>query len=340
MAVRVAINGFGRIGRAFFRLAAAREEVEVVAINDLTDAATLAYLLRHDSVYGKPPYAVEAKGQELFVNGAHIPVLAERDPARLPWKKLDVDVVVESTGVFESYEKAKPHLAAGAKRVVITAPAKDEPIDVEGATVLVGVNEEKLKTCLITSNASCTTNAGSPLMSILSETLGIKKALLNTVHAYTATQSLVDSPAKGDLRRGRSAAINITPSSTGAAIATAKALTQLEDRFDGIAVRVPVAVGSLVDVTFEAGRETSAEEVNEILRDAAREKRWEGIFDVTEEPFVSSDIIGNTHASIADLSFTRVVGGTLVKVLAWYDNELGYANTLLRHVITTGTYAR
>ncbi|PIR86513.1 type I glyceraldehyde-3-phosphate dehydrogenase, partial [Candidatus Kaiserbacteria bacterium CG10_big_fil_rev_8_21_14_0_10_43_70] len=247
---------------------------------------------------------------------------------------------VESTGFFASYEKSKAHLDAGAKRVVVSAPVKDSPEDagVTGATVLVGVNEDKLATCQISSNASCTTNAGSPVVAILDEAIGIEKAMLNTVHGYTSSQALVDSPNEKDPRRGRAAAQNIVPSSTGAAIATTKAHEGLKDKFDGIAMRVPVVVGSIVDITFVAKKETSVEEVNEILQKASKEDRWKGIFDATDEPLVSTDIIGNPHASVADLQMTRVVDGNLVKVLAWYDNEMGYANTLVRHVLETGKH--
>lgn len=336
---RIAINGFGRIGRAFLRLAAKDPVLSVVAINDLGDIENAAYLLKRDSVYREAPFSVVVGDAGLIVAGKEVAYLKQKDPSKLPWRQLDIDVVVEATGVFESYEKAKAHLDAGAKRVVITAPPKDEPSEVAGATVLMGVNEEKLGSCLITSNASCTTNAGTPLIAILHEALGVEKALLSTVHAYTASQSLVDAPAQGDMRRGRAAAQNIAPSSTGAAISTTKAIESLAGRFDGIAIRVPVVAGSLVDITFVSRKQTTAEEVNEILRVAAAEKRWHGIFSVTEEPLVSSDIIGDTHASIADLSFTRVVGGTLVKVLAWYDNEMGYAHTLVEHVKRAGAYA-
>lgn len=336
---RVAINGFGRIGRAFLRLAWDSSEVEIVAINDLGNAENLAYLLARDTVYGATPFSVDVDAENLVVDGKKIPVLSKKDPADLPWEDYKVDVVVEATGVFERYADARAHLEAGAKRVVITAPAKDEPpADLSAATILMGVNSEKLKTCNISSNASCTTNAGSPLIAILDEAFGIEKAILNTVHGYTASQSLVDGPSKSDPRRGRAAAQNIVPSTTGAAIATTKAYASLENRFDGVAVRVPVAVGSLVDITFVAKEETTAEEVNNALIQAASDSRWKGIFTATDEAIVSSDIIGNTHASIADLSFTKVVAGNLVKVFAWYDNEMGYANTLLMHVIETGKH--
>jgi glyceraldehyde 3-phosphate dehydrogenase len=330
---KVAINGFGRIGRAFFKLAVQREELAVVAINDLGDKANLEYLLEYDSVYGKTGEGILKKFREAEF-------LQEKEPQNLPWGDLGVGVVVESTGVFASYEKAKVHLDAGTARVVISAPVKDDPqaAGVSGATVLMGVNDDKLQTCQISSNASCTTNAGSPVVGILDEAIGIEKAMLNTVHGYTATQRTVDGPSKKDPRRGRAAAVNIIPTSTGAAVATTKAHTQLEDKFDGIALRVPVLAGSIADITFIAKRATTVEEVNEILRNAAASARWRSVFAVTNEPLVSTDIIGNTHASIADLGMTRVVGGNLVKVLAWYDNEVGYANALVEHVITTGSH--
>ncbi|MSR87696.1 MAG: type I glyceraldehyde-3-phosphate dehydrogenase [Candidatus Zambryskibacteria bacterium] len=323
--VRVAINGVGRIGRAFYKLAAVRPELEVVAVNDLGDKENIEYLLKYDSVYGQ--WNGELKAE----------FMQERDPAKLPWKDLNIDVVVESTGLFASYAGAKAHLDAGAKRVVVTAPMKDEPMaGVEGATVLMGVNEEKLNTCIITSNASCTTNAGSPIIAILDEALGIEKAVLNTTHGYTASQSLVDGPSKKGFREGRAAAQNIIPSSTGAAIAVTKAFTKLTGLFDGISVRVPVVAGSLVDITFISKRPTTTEEVNNILKQAATQARWLGIFTATEEELVSTDILGSPYGSIADLNFTRVVGGNLVKVLAWYDNEMGYAYTLVDHVVKLG----
>jgi glyceraldehyde 3-phosphate dehydrogenase len=321
-----------------FRLAMSDKSVEIVGINDLGDVENLAYLLKHDSVYRTLDADVEVKDGALFVNGKKISVVSEKDPAKLPWKDWGVDVVVESTGVFDDYEKAHLHIDAGAKHVVITAPVKaDSPL---GITVLMGLNEDKLGTCQVTSNASCTTNSVSPLIAILDEKLGIEKALLNTTHSYTATQSIVDGPVKGsDFRRGRAAAQNMAPSSTGAAIAVTKAYEQLKGNFDGISVRVPTVAGSLADVTFISKRDTTAEEVNKILEDAAKEARWQGIFMASREQLVSSDIIGNTHASIADLELTRVVGGNLVKVFAWYDNEMGYANTLLMHVKKAGAQA-
>lgn len=331
---RVAINGFGRIGRTFFRMAFEHPDFEIVAINDLGDLENLAYLLRYDTVYGRSGFDVEVKDTNLLlVNGKEVKFSQVRDPLTLPWKEQDIDVVLEATGVFAGYAKSKAHLEAGAKRVVISAPVKDDPVaaGVDGATVLMGVNDEALNTCSISSNASCTTNATSPLISILKAGIGIEKALLNTVHAYTSTQAIVDGPDK-DFRKGRAAAQNIIPTSTGAAIATTLAHTDLAGKFDGIAMRVPVPVGSMVDVTFIASRETTVEEVNKVLKDAAESKAWQKLFAVTEEPIVSSDIIGARYASIADLAFTRVVGGNLVKVLAWYDNETSYTHTLVEHV--------
>ena len=337
--IKVGINGFGRIGRAFLKVAWDRPEIEIVAVNDLGSVENMAYLLKYDTVYKKWNHDIEVKGQEIDIDGKRVIVLAEKDPAKLPWGDLGVDVVVESTGLFTSYEKAKVHIDAGAKKVVISAPAKGDGTT-PGATILLGVNEEKFGTCDVTSNASCTTNAASPLIAILDETLGIEKAILNTVHGYTASQSLVDGPSKKDLREGRAAAQNIVPSSTGAAIAVTKAFTKLEGLFDGISIRVPVPAGSIVDVTFISKTKTTAEEVNEILKKASKEKRWDGIFAVTEEDLVSSDILGNRYGSMADLKMTRVVDGNLVKVMGWYDNEMGYTHTLIEHVIKVGKFIK
>lgn len=331
--VKVAINGFGRIGRTFMRMAYTHPDFEIVAINDLGDIKMLEYLLKYDTAYGRAPFTVALGEGALIVNGKTIKVFSEKDPTLLPWGKHGVDVVVEATGFFNTYEKANAHIVAGAKRVVITGPVNGTaPEGISGATVLMGVNEGDLATCTISSNASCTTNATSPLIGILKETVGIEKALLNTVHAYTATQALVDGPSKKDFREGRSAAQNIIPSSTGAAVATTLAHTELSGKFDGISIRVPVVVGSIVDVTFIASRSTSAEEVNQILTDAAATPRWSNLFAVTTDPIVSSDIIGARFASIADLAMTRVVDGNLVKVLAWYDNETSFTHTLVAHV--------
>jgi glyceraldehyde 3-phosphate dehydrogenase len=338
--IRVAINGAGRIGRAFYKIARERKELEIVAINDLGDIENIAYLLKFDTVYGQSKFDVKVSEDKksLIIDGKKVLFLSEKEPQNLPWKDLDIDVVVESTGFFATYEGSSLHLKAGAKRVVVSAPIKGEPKDdIIGATVLMGLNEEKLETCDISSNASCTTNAASPLLAILNEGLGIEKAILNTVHSYTASQSLVDGPSKKDFREGRAAAQNIVPSSTGAAIAVTKAMPELENKFDGISIRVPTPVGSIVDVTFIAKRNTTIEEVNEIMTKAAETDRWKKIFEVTSQPIVSSDIRDAHHASIADLSFTRVVDGNLVKVLAWYDNEMGYTYTLVDHVVKTGS---
>ena len=333
--IRVAINGFGRIGRAFLKVAWERPEVEIVAVNDLVSIESLTYLLKYDTVYRTWGHAVHNDGKDIIVDGKTVRFISEKDTTKLPWKELDIDVVIESTGLFTAYEKAQFHLDQGAKKVVISAPSKGDG-SVVGETILLGVNEEKFGTCPITSNASCTTNAASPLIGILNEALGIEKAILNTVHGYTASQSLVDGPAKKDLREGRAAAQNIVPSSTGAAIAVTKAYPSLDGLFDGISIRVPVPAGSIVDVTFISKKPTTAEEVNEILKKGAADPRWSKVFAVTEAPLVSSDILGESHASIADLALTRVVGGTLVKVMGWYDNEMGYTYTLVEHAIKTG----
>lgn len=337
---RVAINGFGRIGRTFFRMAFGHPDFEIVAINDLGDIDNLAYLLRYDTVYGHGPFEVAVVEGGLMVDGKKIDFLSEKDPKALPWRDKGVDIVVESTGFFSSYAGSKSHLDAGAKRVVITGPVSDDPSasGVTGATVLMGVNDAALATCAISSNASCTTNATSPLIAILKDAIGIEKAILNTTHAYTASQALVDGPSKKDYRSGRAAAQNIIPSSTGAAKATTLAHTELAGKFDGISIRVPVPVGSIVDVTFIASRDTTAEEVNAALSAAASSNTWKDLFAVSSEPLVSSDIIGAQFAAIADLDMTRVVDGNLVKVLAWYDNETSYTHTLVAHTAAVARF--
>ena len=329
---KVAINGFGRIGRLFFKQAFGEQDIDIVAINDLGSLENLAYLLQYDTVYKKYAKSVEAKGDKLIVDGKEIAFLQIKDPTELPWKVMGIDIVVEATGIFEEYEKAKVHLAAGAKRVVITAPAKD-PDGTEGKTVLMGVNEDEAKGVVLTSNGSCTTNAASPVIQVMSENPGILKAILSTTHGYTATQSIVDGPVKGhDMRRGRAAAQNIVPSTTGAAIAVTRAVKELQGKFDGIALRVPSVAGSIADITFVAKRKTTVEEVNDIFRKAAASPRWKGIMNVVEDQVVSSDILGEPYGAIVDLNFTKVVDGDLVKVLSWYDNEAGYVSTLVRHV--------
>jgi len=343
--ISVAINGFGRIGRAFCKLALGRDDIVVRAINDLGDPEQLAYLFRFDSVYGRfsDKIKIENENKRMWLiigdpdNGGHrIMMLQEKDPANLPWEVLDIDVVVEATGAFESFESARVHQTIGAKRVVLASPASDQDGS-DTKTVLVGVNTDDLKSCIISSNGSCTTNSVAPVMQILQEELGIKKAFLNTVHGYTATQNLIDGPTrKHDFRRGRAAAANIVPSTTGAAVSVARVVSDLESKFDGVAMRVPVLTGSISSIVFVSKKKTSVEEINNILEKAADTPRWKGILSVTREPIVSADIIGDPHAAIADLSLTKVVDGDLCAVYSWYDNEFGYANTLLRHVIKVG----
>ncbi len=333
--MRVAINGFGRIGRLFLRQVQGNPDIDVVAINDLGSLENLAYLVKYDTAYrtfATDVHADVARGV-LSIGGKDIQFFSQKDPLQLPWKALDIDVVIESTGVFESFEKAKVHVDAGAKHVLITAPAKDAD-GPAGKTVLMGVNGTEAHTCSITSNGSCTTNAASPVISILAKNPGILKAVLNTVHGYTATQSIVDGPVKGnDFRRGRAAAQNIVPSTTGAAIAVTRVIPELVDKFDGLAMRVPVVTGSIVDVTFVAKRKTSVEEINSILKAASQMPQWQGIMGYSDEQLVSSDIIGISLGSFVDGQFTKVIDGDLVKVLAWYDNEWGYTSMLVKHVL-------
>jgi glyceraldehyde-3-phosphate dehydrogenase, type I len=328
MSKKIAINGFGRIGRNAFKLAFERDDIEVVAINDLTDTKTLAHLLKHDSTYGTYHHDVSYDDNSIFVAGKQIRVLAEKDPALLPWEEFGVDVVIEATGLFVQPEKARAHINAGAKKVVISAPAKGE-----GAKFIVlGVNEHELtREDDIISNASCTTNCIAPVMAILEREFGIEKSLMTTVHSYTASQRILDAPAK-DLREARSAAENIVPTTTGAAIATAKVIPSLVGKFDGLSVRVPTAVVSLSDITAVLKRNTTKEEINEVFKRAAADPFYQGILTVTEEPLVSTDFKGNSHSSIVDLELTNVVGGNLVKIVAWYDNEWGYSNRLVEIV--------
>jgi glyceraldehyde 3-phosphate dehydrogenase len=325
MKTKIGINGFGRIGRNAFKVAFERSDLEVVAVNDLTDTKTLAHLLRHDSNYGQYHRDVDHDDENIIVNGQKIKVLAVKDPATLPWKDLGVEVVIESTGLFVDPAKAKAHIEAGAKKVIISAPAKGE-----GAmTVVIGVNEDKLKEAPeVISNASCTTNCITPVMSILEGNFGIEKAMMSTVHSYTASQRLQDAPAK-DLREARNAATNIVPTTTGASIAAAKALPALEGIFGGMSIRVPTPVVSISDFTVITKRGVTAEEVNEVFKKAASDPYYQGILAVTEEELVSSDFIGNSHSAIVDLKLTSVVGGNMLKVMAWYDNEWGYSNRLV-----------
>lgn len=333
MPIRVAINGFGRIGRQAFKIASEKPELEVVAINDIGDVANMAYLLKHDSVFRADNQDVQAEGQDLIVDGKRYPVLSVRNPEELPWKDLKIDVVIESTGLFTSKDKAVSHLNAGAKRVVISAPAKGAP------SFVLGVNESEFTPDedTIISNASCTTNSITPVVAVLDEKFGVAKALMTTIHSYTADQRLVDSP-HSDWRRGRAAAQNIVPTSTGAAVAATEALPQLKGKFDGLALRVPTIDVSLSDLTMLLKRKTTVEEVNQAFRDAAMSSRYRGILAVTDEPLVSADFVGNPNSSTVDLGLTQVLDGDFVKVLAWYDNEWGYANRLVEEAMMAGKY--
>lgn len=334
--IKVAINGFGRIGRMFFRFGFGREEIEIVAINDLGDLNNLIYLLKNDSVYRKWNKDIEVGDNSFSLDCKKVLFFQEKDPTQLPWKDLSIDVVVESTGFFTTSEKAKAHLLAGAKRVVISAPLKDDDQKGFSQTVLLGVNEEEFKNCQISSNGSCTTNSAYPVIQILNETIGIGKAMLTTIHSYTSRQKLIDAPDSSNWRLGRAAADNIIPSTTGAAISVTRAIKELKGLFDGISIRVPSLVGSISDITFLAKRNTTVEEIKNILQNAEKTSRWQGIFKTSSEELVSSDIIGETYVSIVDLKFIKVVDGNLVKILAWYDNEVGYTHSLINHVIKAG----
>jgi len=323
--IKVAINGFGRIGRNAFKIAFERRDLEVVAVNDLTDTKTLAHLLKYDSSYGTYDRDVDFDEENIIVDGTKIRVLSEKDPAALPWKDLGIDVVIESTGLFTDPEKAHAHIDAGARRVVISAPAKGE-----GAkTVVLGVNEEVVEDSdEIISNASCTTNCIAPVMRVLEDNFGIEKAMMTTVHSYTASQRLQDAPAK-DLREARAAAENIVPTTTGASKAAALTIPSLKGKFNGLSVRVPTPVVSLSDITAVVKKDVTKEEINEVFEKAAAEPYYEGILGVTNEELVSCDFRGNSHSCIVDLPLTDVVGGNLIKVVAWYDNEWGYSNRLV-----------
>lgn len=323
--IKLAINGFGRIGRNAFKIAFERRDVKIVAINDLTDTKTLAHLLKHDSSYGTYDRDVKFDEENLIVDGEKIRVFSEKEPKNLPWGEYQVDVVIESTGFFTDPKKAADHLEAGARKVVISAPAKGE-----GAkTIVIGVNEDTVtENDKILSNASCTTNCIAPVMKVLEDNFGIEKALMTTVHSYTASQRILDAPAK-DLREARAAAENIVPTSTGASKAAALTIPALKGKFDGLSIRVPTPVVSLSDVTAVLKRDTTIEELQEIFKKAAKEPFYEGILGVSEEPLVSIDYRGNSHSSIVDLPLINVVGGNLVKIVAWYDNEWGYSNRLV-----------
>jgi len=336
--IKVAINGFGRIGRSAFKVWFDRhkDELSIVAVNDLTDATVLAHLLKYDSVYGVWNQNVKGVGNQIEIDGVNVKVLSEKDPEKLPWKDLGIDVVIESTGRFTKKEDADKHIEAGAKKVVISAPGRETP------TFLLGVNEEKYAGEDVINNASCTTNCIALVAKVMHEKFGIKKALMTTVHAVTAEQNLVDGPPPGgkanDLRRARAAYLNIIPTTTGAAVATTEAIPELKGKFDGVALRVPVPVGSISDFTFLLEKSTTVEEINRVLTEASKATPLKGIMAVSNDSLVSSDIIGRSESAIVDLSLTQVVDGDLVKVFAWYDNEYGYSNRLIEQVIQVGNH--
>lgn len=333
--MRIAINGFGRIGRNAFKIAHERNDCEIVAINDIADTKTLAYLLKHDSSYGLYSRNVAFDDTHIIVDDTSINMYSERDPAQLPWRDQNIDVVIESTGLFVDPAKATAHLDAGAKRVVISAPAKGDGAD----TIILGVNDEKMADSTpIISNGSCTTNCVTPVMAILERAFGIEKAMMTTVHSYTASQRLQDAPAK-NLREARAAAENIVPTTTGASISAAKALPVLEGKFGGLSVRVPTPVVSLSDFVVLLKRDVTANDVNQAFLAAACEPFYQGVLSVTDEELVSSDFKGDSHSCIVDLPLTNVVGGNLVKVVAWYDNEWGYSNRLIEVAIDAGLQA-
>jgi glyceraldehyde 3-phosphate dehydrogenase len=324
MAKKIAINGFGRIGRCAFRILNDRSDVEVVAINDLSENAVLAHLLKHDSVYGEYEKTVDYDDESISVDGRPVKVLAIKDPANLPWTELGVDVVIESTGAFTDPAKARAHIDAGAKKVILSAPAKGEG----ATTIVVGVNDDAVANAgEIISCASCTTNCITPVMAVLCDNFDVKKAMMSTVHSYTSDQRLLDN-AHDDPRRSRAAAINIVPTSTGASIAAAEVLPALENKFGGTSYRVPTPTVSICDIVLVLGQKVTVDEVNKVLRDAAGEPYYQGILGVTDEQLVSTDFIGNSYSSIVDLPLTQVVDGDLLKVVAWYDNEWGYSNRL------------
>lgn len=326
MTARVAINGFGRIGRAAFKIMLDRNDCEIVAINDLGSPENLAYLLKYDTAYGVYKKDISFDSNHIIVEGKAFPVIAEKDPTLLPWKDYKIDVVLECTGFFVKDNAAQAHVKAGAKAVVVSAPTKGENNNVQ--TFLRGVNDENYLGQDAISNASCTTNCIAPVVSVIHSNFKVLKSVMTTIHSYTASQSVVDGPKK-DMREGRAAAQNMIPTSTGAAIATTQVIPELKGLFDGISVRVPTIVGSLSDITFVVEKKTTVEEVNKVLEEASKKDKYKGVLAVTHEPLVSSDIIGNSNSAIVDMAFTRVIDGDLVKVMAWYDNEWGYANRLV-----------
>ncbi len=325
---KVAINGLGRIGRAALKIVLDTPQLELVAVNDIVPVENIAYLLKYDTVYGKYGREVKSDGQDLNIAGKRYHCYHEKDPSRLPWISLGVDIVLECTGVFAKKEDLAKHIQAGARYVILSAPAKSGGV----ATVIHGVNPPDSGFPEIISCASCTTNSITPVIEIIGRRIGVEKAIMTTIHAYTASQSLVDAPNK-NYRRGRAAGASLIPASTGAAIATTMVLPQYKGLFDGVAVRVPVTVGSISDITMLTKRQTSVEEVNQIFREEASSDRYRGILAVTDDPIVSADIIGDAHASVVDLGLTRVVDGNLVKVMSWYDNEWGYTHQLIREAV-------
>jgi len=326
--IRVAINGFGRIGRSAFKIASESKHIDIVAVNVLTDSKTLAHHIKYDTAYGVYDKDVKSEPGFLIVDKKVIPVLAEKDPSKLPWKEKKIDVVLECTGFFVKDGAAKMHLAAGARRVIVSAPTQGT-----GGiqTYLLGVNDVNYAEDSVISNASCTTNCLGPVAQIILDNFGIKKAMMTTIHSYTQDQNLQDGPHK-DLRRARAAASNIVPTTTGAAVSVTEVIKELKGKFDGLAIRVPTITGSLTDFTFLVGRKVTVEEINKAFREEAGKPRYKGVLEATDDPIVSSDIIGNSHSAIMDLGLTKVVDGDLVKVMAWYDNEWGYANRLVEQI--------
>jgi glyceraldehyde 3-phosphate dehydrogenase len=330
--VKVGINGLGRIGRAALKIILATPELEFVGANDIAALDNLAYLLKFDTVYGRYDKSVEARGNELVIDGKAYPYFSERNPADIPWGKVGAEVIIESTGFFTNEADARRHLEGGAKKVIISAPVKSS--DTPGAPMIVhGVNTEASQGVDVFSVASCTTNSITPVVEIMHRRIGVQKAIMTTVHAYTSSQAIVDAPSKKDFRRGRAGAANFVPTSTGGAVATTKIVTELKGKFDGVAIRAPIPAGSISDIIFVTKRDTSVEEINQIFREEAASDRYMNVLGVSDEPLVSSDIVGDAHASIVDLPMTRVVDGNLVKVMAWYDNEWGFTNQMIRAIL-------
>lgn len=341
--MNISINGFGRIGRCFLRQAISNPALKILAINDLANIDNLIYLLKHDTVYGWFNFPIQKTDEQkqfarsksigtLIINNQSIYIFNEKDPKNLPWDELNIDIAIESTGVFENYIDANNHILAGSKKVIITAPGKGNE-NVDGKTVLLGINDSDFNNFKVISNGSCTTNAVAPVIQILNQTIGVEKAILNTIHAYTNTQTIVDTSAKGDFLRGRAGAQNIIPSTTGAATTVTKVIKTLENKFDGIAIRVPIICGSLADITFITKNPTTKEAINNALISASQQPQWKNILGVSAEPLVSSDIVRTTFPAIVDLTFTKVVDGNLAKVLVWYDNEWAYTATLINQIL-------